>query len=134
MLISETDVAAIKDLFRDATRALIDGDLDAWVTYWAEDGVMMPPNHPSVRGHAQLIEYVRANMANLAYFEQPNWTIEGRDGLAVVSSDMQWTFKQAGSDSPIGPPVMGKQVVVLLKDTRGSWKAQTVIYNTNGAP
>jgi len=131
--ISEADQAAIKDMFKASTDALVAGNLDEWATYWTDDGVLMPPGHPSVTGRAELVDYVRGNLSNLDEYTQSNWTIEGSGDLAVVTTDLLWTFKSGdGSDKPTTEK--GKQIVVTQKGADGMWKAQKVIYNNDGSP
>jgi len=54
-MLADTETAAIKDMFEVSTRALLDGDLDKWKSYWAEGAVLMPPGHASVKGRAALV-------------------------------------------------------------------------------
>jgi len=55
-------------------------------------------------------------------FKQSDWTFEGRGNLAVVTTGMEWTFKDDESKK-------GKQIVIMVKDAEGSWRAQKAIYN-----
>jgi ketosteroid isomerase-like protein len=123
----DTETAAIKDMFEAATQALFDGDLDKWQSYWTEDAVLMPPGHPAVEGRAALLDFARKTWSDLDAFKLSNWTFEGRGDLAVVSTDIVWSTKGGDKNS-------GKQIVIAVKDANGAWKAQKVIYNTNGTP
>jgi len=40
---------------------------------------------------------------------------------------MKWTFNNDKSKT-------GKQIVVMVKDADGAWRAQKVMYNLDGAP
>jgi ketosteroid isomerase-like protein len=126
-MLADTETTAIKDMFEASTRALLDGDLDKWETYWAEGAVLMPPGHASVKGRAALVDFASKNLGHLDTFELSNWTFEGQGSLAVVTTDVTW-------NSEDGDNLTGKQVVIAIKDASGAWKAQKVIYNSNSAP
>lgn len=124
--LSEADVAAIKETFKRSTDALVAGDWSVWSEFWAKDAVLMPPNHPSIAGIEKLRKFVQADLSDLQDFKQSDWTFEGRGDLAVVTTGMEWTFKKGKSKK-------GKQIVIMLKDAGGVWRAQKVIYNLDGA-
>jgi ketosteroid isomerase-like protein len=123
----ESEKTTIKNMFETATQALVHGDLNKWQTYWTEDAVLMPPGHPTVEGRAALVDFARKNLGDLKALKLSNWTFEGRDDLAVVTTDVAWSTK--GGDKKTG-----KQIVIAVKDASGAWKAQKVIYNTDGTP
>jgi len=125
--LSDADVAAIKQTFKRATDALVTKDWNTWSEFWTKDAVLMPPNHPSLSGIESLRKFVQADLSDLKDFTQSDWTFEGRDGLAVVTTGMKWTFNNDKSKT-------GKQIVVMVKDADGAWRAQKVMYNLDGAP
>jgi len=124
--LSDADVAAIREAFKLATDALVVKDWNTWSEFWTKDAVLMPPNHPSLSGIESLRKFVQADLSDLKNFTQSDWTFEGRDGLAVVTTGMEWTFNDDTSKQ-------GKQIVVMVKDEGGTWRAQKVIYNLDGA-
>jgi len=129
--LSDADKTAIKAMFKASTDALVKGDLATWAGYWTDDAVLMPPGHASVKGRKQLVDYVKANLSDLAEYTQSNWTFEGQGSLAVVTTDLLWDYKTGPN---AGKSKKGKQVVVALKGADGAWKAQKVIFNTNAKP
>jgi ketosteroid isomerase-like protein len=122
----EADVAAIRETFKRATDALVAEDWNVWSEFWANDAVLMPPSHPSIAGLEKLRKFVQADLSDLEDFKQSDWTFEGRGDLAVVTTGMEWTFKNGKSKK-------GKQIVIMVKDAEGAWRAQKVIYNLDGA-
>lgn len=123
--LSDADVGAIKGTFKKSTDALVQGNLDVWSDFWTEDAILMPPGHRSVTGLPKLVEFARGSLADLKALTQSDWTFEGRGDLAVVSTEMTWTYKD-------GTTKNGKQVVALLKDGNSVWKAQKAIFNLDG--
>jgi ketosteroid isomerase-like protein len=124
--LSEADTAAIKETFKRSTEALVAGDWNVWSEFWAKDAVLMPPSHPSITGIEKLRKFVQADLSNLKDFKQSDWTFEGQGNLAVVTTGMEWTFKEGKSKK-------GKQIVIMVKDAEGAWRAQKVIYNLDGS-
>jgi len=119
---------AVKTMFETATQTLLDGDLDKWQTFWTEDATVMPPGEATVKGRAALVEYARKDLVgNLDGFKLSNWRFQGCSDLAVITTDMAWTSKD-------GKKVAAKQMVIAVKEADGTWKVQTVIYNSDPAP
>lgn len=51
------DTAAIQVTTAALLRAVNGSDLGGVLAVWSEDGVLMPPHHPSVRGQLELEQY-----------------------------------------------------------------------------
>ena len=125
LTLPDAEVIAIRQVFKTATDALVAGDWKVWSEFWTNDAVLMPPNHPSIAGLEKLRKFVQVDLSALKDFKQSDWTFEGRGDLAVVTTGMEWIFKDGKSKT-------GKQIVVMVKDAGGVWRAQRVIYNLNG--
>jgi len=52
----DAEIHAVAEALRMAVNA---GDVSAILECWTPDGVLMPPHHPSVHGHAAIAEYFR---------------------------------------------------------------------------
>ena len=123
---SETTPSAIKDMIEAWSRALVEGKLDIWATYWADDCRLMPPRHPLVEGLAQVRDYVEQGFSELETLILSDWRIEQRADLAVAVTAVEWTVKSRDGST------RGKQVILLNKNAHGAWKVRTVIFNTDG--
>ena len=51
--------AEMRAIRRDYMQYQEAGDPEGCVAFWAEDGVLMPPNEPAIRGCADLLEWYR---------------------------------------------------------------------------
>jgi uncharacterized protein (TIGR02246 family) len=127
--LSDAETAAIKDTVETWTHALVAQDLDHWMAHWAEDGVLMPPDHERVFGRANMLAYLHANFGPLASITFADWNVVGRDDLAVVANTVMVTPK---NESGASTPVVGKQIIVLRTQDDGRWLVQTVIFNYDG--
>jgi ketosteroid isomerase-like protein len=129
--LSDTACAAIKDTVETWTHALVTQDLDHWMASWAEDGVLMPPEHERVSGRANMLAYLQANFGPLESITFADWTMAGREDLAVVANTVTVTPRSEGG---AGAPVVGKQIIVLRAREDGRWLVQTVIFNYDATP
>jgi len=95
--------------------------VDAWVEVFAEDGAMLVPNQPLIRGHAK----IRETMADLGDPRKaaPALKLRWKPLAAQVSDDgtLGWTYGNAVISSARGENKT-KYVTVWRKQADGSWK------------
>ena len=128
---SEEFVADVNEMFTDITEAINSGDLERWLAYWADDGVQMPPGEPAVIGKTALRDRLEAQ------FDQFTWRLSmtvdevRRDGrLAYASGVFQASLlPKAGGDATA---LNGKYLIILTRDSDGSWKIYRDIFNLSG--
>ena len=123
--LSDAEVATVKETIETWTAALVKGDLAAWTGFWAKDAVLMPPGHVAFTGNAERDAYAKANFQGLAKATFSDWTVVGRDDLAVVSNIITVERKAEGA------PIVAKQIIVLRRQSDGRWLVQDVIFNSN---
>ncbi len=91
-----------------------------WLSYFADNAVLMPPGHHSLKGHEAIEAFVRRNVGPLPSFTFADWRFDGACGLAVVTSSF------------VAGPLKDKHLVVLRRQPDGRWLIKTVIYNASG--
>ena len=123
--LSDAEVASIKETIQAFTRCLEAQEFAKWVTYWAKDGLLMPPGHPRVVGHDALVDFMRKNFGNVQSVALTDWRVMGEGGLAIVTTNVDWTAQAEKQ-----PSEAMKQLLVLSKDAAGKWLLKTVIFNT----
>ena len=128
----ETEGEALMQLSREWSDLIETGDLDAIMSHWDEDAVMLPPDMPALEGKAAIRGFVEAAMA------VPGFAIRWEPLSVHVASggDMAYMIERnvtTVSDS-LGNPIEshGKVVTVWRKNPDGSWK--NVIDMWNSAP
>lgn len=117
--LSEKDIRDIKETIETWAASVAAGDYAKWLSYFAEDAVLMPPGHESVKGRAAIDAFVRGVLGPLSSFTFTDWRLEGACGLAVVTS----RFTAGDLDC--------KHLVVLRRQADRRWLIETVIYNAN---
>jgi len=117
----EADIEAIKNLRKQYMVSQDAGNAEGCVSYWSEDGVLMPPNEPSVIGKEALLSWYQ----NAFKHVQIDFTISFEQ--IEVAGD--WGFVRGGYEGtlipkPDGEPIPdnGKYLEILKRQPDGSWK------------
>jgi ketosteroid isomerase-like protein len=124
---SEADRAAIRQVADTAVAHLNARNFAAWAALYTEDGVVMPPNHPAVRGRAALAAWIDSfpPFTGLS-FSQP--VIEGSGDIATLHSAVSMTLTPPGRQ-PVND--VAKQLVVFRRQPNGSWLATVGSFNSD---
>ena len=129
----DDDIAAINDIWVSYSSSLNDGDIDAWLSLWTEDGVQMPPGEAPVVGMEQLRQ---RNGGALGLFtveiDIDNQEVGVAGVLAFSRGVYTATFSPKDGSQPI--PVDGKFMTILKRQSDGSWKIHRDIFNSSVAP
>ena len=127
---AEPDVHAVAEALRVAVNA---GDVAAVLACWASDGVLQPPHHPAVHGHAAIAEYFRNVFAarRLTFtFTASTVTVLGEVALERLSySAIAVTLIARGRTEDVG-----KGLHVYSRQLDGSWKLTHDIWNSDLPP
>jgi len=129
----EADIAAINELLNQYASSINAGDIDLWISLWADDGIQMPPDNPAVIGK----ENIKAGLQSS--FDLFNWkmTIDGEE--VKVAGD--WAFARGNYTYTLTPKEEGKTIKcngkylsILAKQADGSWKFARDCFNNNAPP
>jgi ketosteroid isomerase-like protein len=128
---------------RDESKELIENDrafdeatsklgADGWVSYFADDGIMLPAGSDIVVGQEAVRQYVKPR------FETPGFTLRWEPIDGRVSGDLGYTYgvSKATRAEPDGKRVTsyGKYVTVWRKYRNGIWKVVADIGNNSPQP
>ena len=129
---SEADIAAVNDIWPQYCASLIDGDMDRWISLWADDGIQMPPDTPARKGKEKIRE------ANQLLLDLYHWDIAainveethvaGDWAFSRGNYTWAWTSKD-GSEKMAGT---GKFLTIFQRQEDGSWKIARDCFNGNG--
>lgn len=118
--LSDEEASGIKEMIEAWTKDLLADNLSAWEKYWTSDAVLAPPGQDRLVGKAAITAFAKKNFASGGSFAFENWSIAGREDLAVVNNTVNW--KPGSGDSQTL-----NQTIVLRKDG-GDWRVQSVLY------
>jgi ketosteroid isomerase-like protein len=121
-----------KLLQRDAEWAALaaDGrDLEAILSYWTDDAVVLPPGLPAVTGKTALREYILASLQIPGF----NITWSSRDVVFSPDGNLAYLFgeNRVTMNGADGTPATttGRAVTIWRRDPNGEWRCAVDIWN-----
>jgi uncharacterized protein (TIGR02246 family) len=133
-LSSDEDRRRIESATAELLAAVNASDASRVLAVWADDGVLMPPHHPAVRGRSALNQYFRSLFSRRKVrfaFTSSEIQLAGEVALervTYVASMWPVTGGSAVED-------IGKGLHVYRRQTDGAWKLAQDIWNSDlGAP
>ena len=123
-----SDVAQIKELWKEYAASVNASDLERWLAIWVEDGIQLPPDAPRRSGKAA----IRTEMQPL--IELFDWQMAvypdeiqvlGEKAYAHGLYEFAMTPKEGGDS--MGSK--GKFLTILRKQVDGSWKIAIDCFN-----
>lgn len=125
----EAEREAVLQADRDFAEAVAERGVEAWVSYFAEDGVMLTTTG-EVRGHVAIRELMTPA------FESPGFALSWTPAFAEVSEggDLAYTFGTyertvTDAEGTLGT-TRGRYVTIWRKQTDGTWKVVFDMGNT----
>jgi ketosteroid isomerase-like protein len=126
----ERDREAIMKATAELLVAVNTSNADGCVALWARNGVLMPPNHPSVQGHHAIGEYFRSLFLRRQFrfaFTSSHIHVAGDTALERVTYTV--VIRSGADAAPIED--VGKGVHVYARQGNGSWKLTCDIWNSD---
>jgi ketosteroid isomerase-like protein len=94
-----------------------------------ENAVVMPPNHPAVKGREDIQKFIEADIqAGLRDLSLTTLTLDAADGVASEMGQYSLNIEIDGSESK---PDSGKYVVVWKRQPSGVWLIDIDIWNSD---
>lgn len=130
---NQADVEALNRVRTAHIAALNDGDVDAWVTAFTDDGVQMPPNAPPNLGRECIRTWCQAFLAPF------------RVEFALLVDEVQvagaWAFERGRYTITLTPKAggepmqdMGKYITIYEQQPSGAWRMARDIWNSDNPP
>jgi uncharacterized protein (TIGR02246 family) len=117
---------AIEAAVKRYVEASNQGDADALASLYADDAVLLPPDHEPVRGRAAIGEFWRQGTDE--GLEVTTLTVEVDGGLGYLVG----RYHLPATDEE--PADSGKYVMCLKRQRDGAWKLTADIWNRSGEP
>jgi ketosteroid isomerase-like protein len=123
--------AAIRKADADWAKAGQSRNVDAWMAFYTDDAVILPPNEPMATGK----ENVRKSIAGLLSLPDLSLTWQAQKVEAAQSGDIGYlygTYDMKASDGK-GKPITdkGKILEIWKKQADGSWKCIVDTWNSD---
>ncbi len=124
------DIQAIKQLAADWRSGWLAGDVDALLSLYADEPVLMPQGQPVVRGKDAIRPLYQA------VFDEV--TIQSQGTLMEVEASGDWgyfwsTYKLTATPKAGGAPIEseGKSLFIVKRQPGGAWKITRLIDNSS---
>jgi uncharacterized protein (TIGR02246 family) len=129
----EADIAAIKDLYIQATLACRKADVELYMSLFTEDVVAMATEFPALIGKEQLQPAIEG-LFSMFDLELP-YTVEkievpGDWAIARTSFQYSMTLKESGKKTTRA----GKELDILKRQADGSWKIYIESWSYDAPP
>jgi len=129
----EADIDAINEVLNQYANGINTGDLDLWISLWADDGIQMAPDAPAVVGKEQ----IRAKYESIFPQFNLNMTVTLKE--MKVAGD--WAFTRGTYTLSMTPKeggetikIDGKSLAILERQADGTWKIARDCFNYNAPP
>ena len=130
----EVDVEAIKNWVKESYAAADSGDVENYISFWAEDVIWMPPDAPIIKGKSAIREMLQP------YFEQ--LTMHREISVEEIEVNDDFAFTRINSDEKYTPrtgegesiEASFKAIVLLQRMADGIWLGTHYIWNSNPPP
>ncbi|UCC48271.1 MAG: SgcJ/EcaC family oxidoreductase [Gemmatimonadota bacterium] len=127
------EVEAITAWFEQYIAAINRGDLEDWMTFVADDAVVMPPDELPISGMDELRPRYEAVFATYAFqFSARVDEVVVAGDLAVLRAFYEETVTPKGEGEP--SEFSGSWLMVLRKQSDGSWKLWRNMWGVIPAP
>ena len=124
------DIQAIQQLAADWRSGWLAGDVDALVSLYADEPVLMPQGQPAVTGKEAIRRLYQAVLNQV--------TIQSEGALMEVEASGDWgyfwsTYKLTATPKAGGPPIEseGKSLFIVKRQRGGAWKIARLIDNSS---
>lgn len=123
--LSEVDVAAIRDVGANYSRLMNARDFKGVAALYAEDAIILPPDHSPVEGRAAIQAFLEDD-APLSDFRVQLIEADGRQDLAYARERVTFTLHSEGAPQTLGE---SKVLSIWRKRSDGSWEVLRDIWN-----
>ena len=128
-----TDIAAIKEVLNQYAMGCTAGDLDLWMSLWANDGVQMPPDAPALVGKEEIRSAAKPEFddldMNLTILSIEDAKIFGGLGLTRCVYKLEVRPKAGGETIAAMPEA--KALTLYQKQSDGAWKIVYDCFNSS---
>ena len=127
---NSVDTSAIARNTAALLAAVNASDVSAVLSLWADDGVLMPPHHPSVHGRAQIERYFSELFQRLRFdfsFTSSRIQVSGDTAFERVHYNASAWPARGGPETRDA----GKGLHVYRRESDGSWKLVADIWNSD---
>ena len=126
---TEADIEAIKNIGNLIVKAFNEGNLDDLMKLYTDNAIVMPPNQPAAIGKEAVRSYYQFVEENSYSIEYPSDEIKVAGDFAFRRGTFKGTLTLEESGETVS--INNKGMLLLQKQTDGSWKISHAVFNSN---
>jgi ketosteroid isomerase-like protein len=126
--LADADRDTIHAAVNNFTKAVLASDFTTAASYYAEDGMMMPPNAPVVEGRSAISSFL-AGFPKITAFSQKIVELEANGDLAYARLTYTLTTMPPGAKAPLTDT--GKIIIIMRKQPNATWLTTRGIWNSD---
>jgi uncharacterized protein (TIGR02246 family) len=126
--IANADRDTIRLMVDNFTKAVVAGDFATAASYYAEDGMVLPPNAAPIEGRPAIQSFL-ASFPKITTFNQKIVELVASGDLAYARLTYQLSTMPAGATAPLNDS--GKAIIILRKQINGTWLITREILNSD---
>jgi uncharacterized protein (TIGR02246 family) len=126
--LADADRDAIHVAVNGFTKAVLAGDFNTAASYYAEDGMLLPPNGLVVQGRPAISSFF-AGFPKITAFTNNIVELEANGDLAYARLTYALTTMPPGAKVPLNDT--GKVIIILRKQINGTWLTTRGIWNSD---
>ena len=126
--LSPQDMAAIQRCHEEFSRSMVARDFETAARTYDENAVLMPSNHPAVRGRNAIKEWM-AGFPPISQFKVGIEEGDAQGDLAYVRGPFSMVFQPEGAPGPTEE--IGKYLEVRKRQPDGSWLLIVDMFNSD---
>ena len=133
----EADRRAIEALNEHDVRAALRSDLDAIVSQWTDDFVVLPPAGPIVRGRAANVAAAEQGRAQMQAYIPVDYVVDIEEVTVAGDYAFAWGTYRGGIRPRAGGEEIrssGKLMRILRRQQDGSWKMHRTMTTVDPPP
>jgi len=130
----EADRRAIEALNEHDVKAALRSDLDAIVSQWSDDFVILPPAGPIVRGKSANAAAAERGRAQMQAFIPVDYVVNFEEITIAGDYAFEWGTYRSAMRRRAGGEVMsysGKLLRILQRQPDGSWRMHRTMITTD---
>lgn len=126
--ITDADRQEIRAFYAGWSDALLEEAYGEMLELYTDDAVMMPPNHPALRGREEILGFMQG-FPPVSRVDFDVHEIEGYGDLAYVTGSYAMTLEPEGAPGPVED--RGTFIEIRRKEPDGRWLLSRDIFNSD---
>jgi uncharacterized protein (TIGR02246 family) len=125
--LSPVDIAAVRAAEQSLVESFEASDPTAWVDFYTDDAIFVPPGGAAVEGRAALLASAR-QMTPLSSARIVAQTTDGDGDIAATLGRASWVRGPADSG---GPTIQVRFLIVWRREADGRWRIARELLNAD---